>query len=457
MTGRKIIYCILIYLLGFHLNADAQNQRAKGYMGLWYSFGKPYEYGFKFSGGLATFSSQHNPMAVYVPVVKKTFFVYCGTSNPDTSHLQIMISYYDHRTNKVPRPVIVYDKMGVSDPQDNATISIDNKGFIWIFVSGRGRTRPGFVFRSAMPYSIDSFDVMKQGEIVFPQAWWMRDSCFLMMHTRVLNGRELYWATSTDGINWEPVKKLAGMGGHFQVTNVFAGKLFSVFSYCPKGNIDNRTNLYIVSTGDLGKTWQTIDNKTIVTPLTDVKNEALIRDYESEKKKVYINDLNFDSKGNPVILAIISNDFRPGPQSSPREWTVIYRRDGKWNFSKVCDMPHNYNLGSIYTDAKEWRIIGPSDPGPQKYGTGGEMVLWTSADSGKTWRKEANITSGSRYNNSYARRPFNASDEFYSFWADGDAEKRSESHIHFTNKKCDKVWVLPYTMKKDFEKPVRIR
>jgi hypothetical protein len=46
---------------------------------------------------------------------------------------------------------------------------------------------------------------------------------------------------------------------------------------------------------------------------------------------------------------------------------------------------------------------------------------------------------------------------FYAYWADGNADSLSTSHLFFTNKKCDKVWVLPYTMKKDFEKPVRIK
>ena len=36
----------------------------------------------------------------------------------------------------------------------------------------------------------------------------------------------------------------------------------------------------------------------------DVHSEALIKDYESEEKLVYINDLNFDSEGNPVILEL---------------------------------------------------------------------------------------------------------------------------------------------------------
>jgi hypothetical protein len=114
-------------------------------------------------------------------------------------------------------------------------------------------------------------------------------------------------------------------------------------------------------------------------------------------------------------------------------------------------------MGSIYTGEDVWKIIGPSEPGPQKYGTGGEMAVWTSPDKGESWIKSADLTSHSKYNNSYARRPFKAEKEFYSFWADGDAEKLSVSRLYFTNMKCNKVWVFPFEMKKDFEKPVRIR
>jgi hypothetical protein len=182
MATRKIL-CPLLFFCLFVSPGNAQNKKAEGYMGLWYKFGQPYEYGYKFSGGLATYSSQHNPMAQYIAREKKTFFVYSGTSAPDASHLQIMISYYDHRRNKVPRPVIVFDKMGVNDPQDNASLSVDSNGYLWVFISGRGRTRPGYIFRSDSPYSIESFSRIREGEILFPQAWWMKDSSFLMMHS----------------------------------------------------------------------------------------------------------------------------------------------------------------------------------------------------------------------------------------------------------------------------------
>jgi hypothetical protein len=457
IQSRKFLIVFIISLLAVSTGIFGQNQKADGYKGLWFKFGKPLEYGYKYSGGLGTFSSQHEPIAIYSSEAKKTFFIYSGTSKSDESHLQIMISYFDHRSHKIPKPVIVYDKMGVSEPQDNASVSIDSQGYIWVFISGRGRTRPGLIFKSSQPYSIESFDKIVEGEIIFPQPWWIKDSCFILMLTKDRREREIYWSTSKDGRSWSTNQKLAGMGGHFQVSGAYGNKLVTVFNYFPGGNLDKRTNLYLLQTEDIGKTWKTVDNKIVVPPLTDVHNEAIIKDYESEKKLVYINDLNFDSKGNPVILAIISRDFRPGPKGNPREWMVIHWKDNKWNFNKVCESPHNYDMGSLYITSNEWRIIGPTEPGPQKFGTGGEIALWISKDEGVTWSRSLNITSNSVRNNSYARRPLNAQKDFYCYWADGDADKPSISQLYFTNEKCNHVWVLPYDMKKDFQKPVRIK
>lgn len=66
-------------------------------------------------------------------------------------------------------------------------------------------------------------------------------------------------------------------------------------------------------------------------------------------------------------------------------------------------------MGSLYIEKDNTRrIIGPAEPGPQKYGTGGEMALWISKNEGVTWKKIRNITDESIRNHSYARRPMNA-------------------------------------------------
>jgi hypothetical protein len=453
-------YSILILgciVLGLNGNLTAQNPKANGYKGIWFTLGQFSEFGDKYSGGLGTYTANHIPIAIYVPEVDKTFFTYGGTTAKDERHLLIMISYFDHKKKVVPKPVVVYDKVEVNDPHDNASISIDDKGFIWVFVSGRAKLRPGLIFKSSKPYAIDAFEQVKTGEMTYPQPWWMNGSGFLYLFTKYTKGRELYWSTSADGITWAPDQKLAGMGGHYQVTNIRGNKLVSVFNYHPGGNVDKRTNIYLAQTEDMGKTWKTIDGKILPTPLSDIHSPALVHDYESESKLVYLNDLNFDKDGNPVILAVISNDYQPGPKGDPREWTILHWKNGQWNIIKVCTSTHNYDMGSLYIEEKLWRIVGPTETGPQKYGTGGEMALWESSDEGLTWNKTRDITHNSPRNHSYARRPLKAHPDFYAFWADGNPDKLSESKLYFTNRKGDKTWVLPYEMKEEFSKPVLVK
>lgn len=456
MNIKIFIFSVFLYFFTGGIS-DAQNPKAEGYKGIWFTLGQFSSYGDKYSGGLGTYTANHIPIAIYAPEVNKTFFVYGGTTSAKERHLLIMISYYDHQKGVVPKPVIVYDKMGVNDPHDNASISIDDQGYIWVFVSGRGKVRPGFIFKSSAPYSINGFEKILQKEMTYPQPWWRKGEGFIYLFTKYTNGRELYWSTSPDGKTWAPDQKLAGMGGHYQVSNFNGKKLVSVFNYHPGGNVDKRTNLYMVQSDDGGKTWKTVDGKVVTTPLTNSKNVALIKDYEADSKLVYINDLNFDRMGNPVILAVISKNFAPGPDGTPRDWTILHWKDGKWNIRKVCESTHNYDMGSLYIGNDTWTIIGPTEQGPQKWGTGGEMALWQSKDEGISWNKIRNITQNSLYNHSYARRPLNANDDFYALWADGDADKISPSRLYFTNKKGDKVWILPYEMKNDLEKPIRVK
>jgi len=453
---KRTFFIILIGLLWAGI-ASSQQNKANGYKGIWFTLGQFTEYGDKYSGGLGTYTANHIPVAIYAPEVKKTFFVYGGTTSKEERHLQIMISYFDHQKKVVPKPVIVYDKIGVDDPHDNASISIDDKGYIWVFVSGRNTRRPGLIFKSNQPYSIESFIQIREGEITYPQPWWMGDNGFILLFTKYTNGRELYWSTSPDGKTWSSDQKLTGMGGHYQLSNVHENKLVTVFNYHPGGDVNKRTNLYMLQSDNLGQTWKTIDGKTVETPVTETHTEALVKDYEAEGKLVYLNDLNFDGSGNPVVLAVISKDHKPGPQGNPREWTIIHRKNGQWIFKKVCESTHNYDMGSLYIDKDVWTIIGPTETGPQKWGTGGEMALWRSNDEGVTWKKIRNMTQNSAFNHSYARRPLNANEDFFAFWADGDADKISVSRLYFSNKKGDKVWMLPYDMKNDFEKPIQIK
>ena len=434
--------------------ASLTGRRIDGYRGIWFALGQKSDHGDKYSGGLGTYTAKHRPLAIYAPEANKTFFVYGGTTAADQRHLLAMIAYYDHATGTVPRPVIVHDKQTVDDPHDNPSLSIDPQGHLWVFVSGRGRRRPGFIYRSAEPYSIDRFELVREDEFTYPQPMWHpRNGCVLLF-TRYTNGRELYWATSPDGRTWSDARKLVS-GGHYQISEMSGDRVVTAFNtHLPPNNVDTRTNLYFLQTDDMGKTWRTAEGGAVTPPLEPVDNAALVRDYRAEGLLVYVKDITFDHAGWPVVLYITSRDHRPGPAGSPRTWTIARWMGKAWKFIKVAPATHNYDMGSLYIEPDgTWRIIAPTEPGPQQWGTGGEIAVWTSGDDGATWKKQRQVTADSPRNHGYVRRPLNAHDDFYGFWADGNADILSPSRLYFTNRHGDKLWRLPYDMAGDEAKP----
>jgi len=429
------------------------NPKEDGYRGIWFTLGQ-YRgtYGDKYAGGLATYTANHVPIAVHSPEARKTFFVYGGTRE-GKRHLLIMAAYYDHRRGVVPRPTVVCDKQGVNDPHDNASIALDGQGHVWVFVSGRGRARPGLKYRSTAPYSVDSFELVATEEMTYPQPWWIAGRGFLHLFTKYTNGRELYWETSPDGRAWSEDRKLAGIGGHYQVSCEHGGTVTTAFMRHPGGNVDKRTDLYVLQTSDFGATWRTVDGTPVETPLISERNPALVSATSEEGKLVYINDVTVDERGRPIVLYVMSRGPEPGPDNGPRTWTVAHWTGREWRFHAITVSTHNYDMGSLYVERGVWRVFGPTEPGPQKWGTGGEMAVWESRDQVRTWRKARDLNSGSPANHSYARRPRNAHPAFWALWADGHAFEESASRLYFTNRAGDTVWALPEKMIGDLARP----
>ncbi|MDF3055919.1 MAG: hypothetical protein K0R17_134 [Rariglobus sp.] len=435
---------------------------ADGYRGIWFALGFKFEFGDKYSGGLGTYTANHVPMAEYAPAVNKTFFTYGGTPSPDKRELAIMVSYYDHERQVVPRPVTLYLDPAVDDPHDNASLRLDEKGHVWVFKSGRNTSRPGIFFRSVKPHDLSAFERMAEPEVTYPQIWKGKDGGWFLLFTKYFPGtangpeRKLFWKTSPDGRTWSEDHLLAGFGGHYQTSGQGGGKIATFFNYHPDSNVDRRTNLYYAQTADEGKTWTTASGTRLTPPLTGRDNSALVLDLQSEGKFMYTCDLNFDRRGNPILLCIISRAGEPGPAGDPREWTVLHWTGTTWSRHVVAISDHNYDMGSLYVNDGQWRIIGPTGAGPQKWGAGGEMETWVSRDEGATWRKERALTTASDFNHSYARRPLHAHPDFAVFWADGNPQRLTKSHLYFANADGSRVFRLPYTMSESFARPGEI-
>ena len=434
-----------------------EQKRANGFRGIWFELGQKSRYGDKYSGGLGTYTSSHQPLAVYAPAADKTFFVYGGTTSAKERHLLAMIAFYDHKTGLVSRPVVVYDKNGVDDPHDNPSLNIDAEGTIWVFVSGRNTKRPGLKFRSLAPYSIDGFEQVSEEIFTYPQLWMMPAGGAFHLFTKYTAGRELYFETSQDGRRWSEDRKLAGFGGHYQTSGIWQGKVGTSFNYHPGGDVNKRTNLYYAQTTDGGKSWTTAGGKPLKLPLDKVDNAALVIDYAARGELVYTCDLGWDKNGNPLLLYVTSRDGLPGPQGNPRQF-VLTRWDGaRWQTNTIAPTDHNYDMGSLYVRGDTWAVIAPTQPGPQARQAGGEMALWTSARAGQSWTMTRQITVGSARNHDYARRPVNAHDPFWAFWADGDPTKMSESRLYFCDSSGQKVFQLPTQMDGDFAAPIAVK
>lgn len=432
-----------------------------GYRGIWFTLGQFSEFGDKYSGGLGTYTSHHTPMAIYAPEVNRTFFTFGGTPSADRRYLLIMAGAYDHETDEVLRPVVVRDKgiSGVNDPHDNGSIAIDGAGHLWVFVSGRNVSRLGAIYRSRLPYSINDWELVYEGNFTYPQPWWVEGEGFFYLHTRYANGstRNLYLHRGQNGRDWADPQLLVAFGGHYQVSDHKNGRVITAFNRHPDSNADARTDLYFMETSDFGKNWTSVDGTRLEMPLMSPENPALVRDYAAEGTLVYLMDTTFDAQGRPILLYVTSKDHRPGPGGDPRFWTIAHWDGGQWQFHKIAPAGHNYDTGSIQLDPDgTWRFTGPTGTGPQVHGTGGEIEMWTSHDEGHSWVRVRTLTQNSEFNHGYARRPRHAHPEFHTYWADGNPDALSPSHLYFTNRAGDTVWRLPYTMQGERAQPEKV-
>ena len=476
----KILLIKSLYLVSFfNQNVQAQeiltlNEKDDGYRGIWYFIGNiNNEYVHKYSGGLGTYPANHYPFSIYSEKVNKTFFCYGGSSKDLKPSLLHEVAFFDHKNKIVSRPTIVLNK-NTDDAHDNPVISLDKEGYIWIFSTSHGISRPSFIHKSVKPYDIDTFELiqatcMKDGKQVpfnnfsYLQIYYDNGNGFfgflthydvgVLKYSKTKPRRTISYITSKDGVDWSEWIDIGVIEeGHYQSSGIFRLKngklkLATAFNYHPnmeiEAGLDYRSNLYYIETTDFGKSWQNGIGDSISLPLKEIENEAIILNTQKEKKLAYINDMAFDDKGKPMISYISSKGPVPGPQNGPYEFQSIYFNGKNWQRSKVKEVDHNYDYGSLYQDKKKWKLLAPFGNGPFQYNTGGEMEEWEFNQRNSNWKQKRILTRNSTYNHSYPRKAINYNKNFYAFWADGHPRISSTSHLYFSNKK-GQVFQLPH-------------
>lgn len=448
-----------------------RNQPVDGYRGIWY-MNQPSndEYVYKYSGGLGTYCAKHQPFAVFAREVNKTFFCYGGAPPDNPQRLWHMVSFFDHATGEVPRPTLLLDKQ-TSDAHDNPVIALDGRGYLWIFSTSHGTSRPSYVHRSRQPFAADAFDriaVTKEEDGVpvpmtnfsYFQAWHTPEQGFQCFFTRYgyPAARTICYMSSPDGVTWSAWQRLAAIEeGHYQISAVGKGVAGSAFNFHPQGKgLNWRSNLYYVQTRNGGRSWENVEGQPLELPLTTPENPALIEDYRTPGLNVYLKDIQFDQANHPVILFLTSGGYESGPRNDPRTWRTARWTGDRWDIRPALRSDNNYDMGSLYLETDgAWRIIAPTETGPQPYNPGGEVAMWISEDQGRNWRMTRQLTHDSPRNHTYVRRPVNAHPDFYALWADGHGRQPSESDLHFCDREGN-VFRLPRTMNGPTARPQRV-
>ena len=410
-----------------HHKFELLNAKAEGFRGIWYYNGPSGdEYVYKYSGGMGVYCAGHIPMAVYSKAVDKTFFCFGGT-DPRNSTLLQSVSYFDHKTGKLARPTIVFDKHTV-DAHDNAVISLDDRGYIYLFSSSHGQCRPSAIARSVKPYDISSFKVVWEGNFSYPQPFYIPGKGFLFLLAQyVMSGisainhlgtrSNCFMTGNADGTRWSKCTMLQLFNeGHYQRSWPFGSKMVGVaFDQHPKGKgLNWRTDVFYMETDDFGKTWKSAAGEILKLPIDRRDNPALAIPYAEKSRNVYIKGVKFDAKGRPVVLSTVSKGYRAGPVDGPREWKLAKWTGSEWReIDTGIRSDSNYDFAELYIDSDtDWRIIGASEKGPQPYNPGGEIASWISHDAGETWTFEKKLTDGSERNHNYPRQPLNVNGGF---------------------------------------------
>jgi len=377
-----------------------------------------------YSGPMATYCMWHRPIAVYRPEVDKTFFVYGNADNAPA------ISFYDHARGSFARPVVLGSNPD-GDAHRNPTLLVDAEGFLHVFFGAH--SDPTQVVRSTGPYSIADWErraTIDDPRTSYPQPWELRPGEIFVSYRHTPPG----WCfrRTTDGAaSWGPRQTLIEFAERaiyavsVAATGPWPRAVHIAWSRLSGGTDEEvrtkhvwarRYNVYYAWSDDGGQTWRRRDGSAYELP---IREETAEKVYDCGQHGVWLKDIQLDPHGRPGIL------FLDADVATYRSaWKVARPEADGWGVHDVAVSDHMYDAGGLVILAEDdWRVYAPTTPSqPQE--DGGEIDEWRSADGGRTWRRTAQLTSGSRYSHNQVRVVHNhqaGRGDFRVLWSYGDS------------------------------------
>ena len=366
----------------------------------------------KYAGSLCTYTHKHIPLAVW----GDGDIFYTTTDNTLDNNFYV----YAHKGDE---KVLVHQIDNWSDPHTNASIQIDNDGYVNVHVASRGldfKFQSGKILKSQTPYSLD-FECIDGCDNVnfeaYPQVF-DTDFGYYVGYTHYVKDPEIHPSRNIREI-WYRIgntRTRLAKGSHYQNTHYHNGVVYVTFNYLKNGSTEDRHNLYGLKTRD-GVNWTTFKNRPVTLPVEQDSEDVLLYKTESEGNNVYLKDITYDGGVRVLFTEATTNDPTQGVREL-KEW----RWEDEGEIITVTKTNHNYSSGAYVHTSDGLYILTNGDSGAPYLG--GAIEAYKVFDT--SYRLKAGLTGG---NYSYIRKVYGAEGLAVSGEGVGDAFISSEHVI----------------------------
>ncbi|GAM73848.1 hypothetical protein JCM19241_5044 [Vibrio ishigakensis] len=341
----------------------------------WYEIPQYYAGVPKYSGAFGTYTYKHIPVAVYKN--DKSYQVF-------SDNLDGNLKIYLRVDNS--QPILIHTEYGYIDPHINASLNIDFDDNIWIYISARNNTVKGRIYKGNTKNL--HFELVGETDAAYPQLHVSKGGLYELYSKYKFSSskfieREIWFRDKNR--NYNVVK-----GGHYQISTLHNGTLYTVYNNHPRGRSDERENLYGIKLTPEGQ-WHSFEDNKINIPALPDDNRLLLYNSSKSNKLVFLKDIIFDAEGNLRVLFIESDSQDP---------TIGKRKLMEWTQNGVIEVSssgHNYNSATYIKGLDDLYLLNVTEGEPNY--TGGKLQLrklskdhWIIEDSNED------------YNFSYVRR-----------------------------------------------------
>ena len=299
---------VALFVLPIHAAEPFTLEKDTGYRGIWYKIAQKTE--IKYSGGMATYPQQIRPFAIYSKEVEQNVLRLRRTIEGE-ERVAAHDFVFRSRHRDGPTTANPAEQADGDQRARQPAIAIDSAGYIWIFSNTHGPEKRSYIHRSTKPYSIDAFEQITQTSFSYGQPWYLAGQGFCSSTiVTPTAGRSRFRPARMAANGRRQVAGAVSKGITRSAPSPDGKKLGVAFDYHPHG-LDTRTNLYYIETSDFGTTWHNMQGEKLDVPLKEVKNAALVHDYESEGCSI--------SEGHPVRRERPADHRLPHEQESHAE------------------------------------------------------------------------------------------------------------------------------------------